>query len=400
VPVPFPSDDDADRSRPDAAEAWVAARAFATACAPEGGLTPLQGVVLRGLAQALTADLLELGDLSLLEPISPQEFAEHLARRDRAYRIRRVHTMVLLELLLRPLPEDVACRVEDFADELGVGDDCRDLVAATRHLSSGATDLAVADFMRNGYEMMGFEEEGIEGPHTADEFWAPAHDNPEMAQRWADLEHCAPGTLGRAVWEFYTARGFEFPGNPGSAPPRLAQHDFLHVLADYGTTVESEIEVFGLIARADDDPRAFSILVAVLALFEGGYLEHGLGLFDADPGHLSHNELQMGTRLANAVRRGGEVLWCFDDQGGINLLGVDWFAHKDQPVAEVRHYYGLDGDGAKSFEAMAAGSVGPFQRGGITPPQVRMGTAKAEREGRPYQSFGVSVGEHADPSGY
>lgn len=38
--------------------------------------------------------------------------------------------------------------------------------------------------------------------------------------------------------------GFSCPGPPGSAPPLLAQHDWVHVLADYGSTVESELEVF------------------------------------------------------------------------------------------------------------------------------------------------------------
>ena len=59
---------------------------------------------------------------------------------------------------------------------------------------------------------------------------------------------------GQGVWRFYRARGFTFPGRPESAPPTLAQHDWIHVLADYGSTVESEIEVFGLISRANDDP--------------------------------------------------------------------------------------------------------------------------------------------------
>jgi hypothetical protein len=31
------------------------------------------------------------------------------------------------------------------------------------------------------------------------------------------------------------------PGAPGSAPPLLAHQNWVHVLADYGTKVESEI---------------------------------------------------------------------------------------------------------------------------------------------------------------
>jgi len=53
---------------------------------------------------------------------------------------------------------------------------------------------------------------------------------------------------------------FEFPGRPGSAPPLLAQHDWMHVIGHYGSTVEAELEVFAFISRANDDPRAFSLL--------------------------------------------------------------------------------------------------------------------------------------------
>ena len=89
------------------------------------------------------------------------------------------------------------------------------------------------------------------------------------------------------MYDFYKTRGFSFPGAPGSAPPLLAQHDWVHILADYGTRVESEIEVFAFIARANDDLHAFSLLAMVVCLFETGALDSGAGLFQADRGHLS-----------------------------------------------------------------------------------------------------------------
>ena len=67
--------------------------------------------------------------------------------------------------------------------------------------------------------------------------------DPTMAARWAALEHCPPGSLGRGVWQFYKARGFNFPGTPNSVSPRLAQHDFVHVLADYGKFLYSLVDV-------------------------------------------------------------------------------------------------------------------------------------------------------------
>ncbi|HYF47604.1 MAG TPA: hypothetical protein VD926_15420, partial [Acidimicrobiales bacterium] len=181
---------------------------------------------------------------------------------------------------------------------------------------------------------------------------------------------------------------FNFPGTPISVSPHLAQHDFVHVLADYGTTVEAEIEVFSLIARADEDPRSFSLLVAVLSLFESGYLEQGLGAFRADTDHLSEDPLEMGVRLGNAIARGGEVAWTFHEQNGIDLLGEDWFAKAGEDLEALRAEYGFVGPGAKSLEAKVAGSVGPFQEGGMTTAQLQWGRDMAEAEGRPYEGFG------------
>ena len=117
--------------------------------------------------------------------------------------------------------------------------------------------------------------------HTSralDDAWEMRCDDPALAAALGRAGATAP--TARSVSEiakFYDARGFSFPGLPRSAPPLLAQHDWVHVLADYGSTVECEIEVFGFIARANDDPRAFSLLAMVISLFETGYLRERRG---------------------------------------------------------------------------------------------------------------------------
>ncbi len=206
-------------------------------------------------------------------------------------------------------------------------------------------------------------------------------DDPELAARWAALADCPDGSLGQGISRFYAARGFSFPGLPQSAPPLLAQHDWVHVVADYGSTVEAEIEVFGFIARANDDPRAFSLLAMVISLFETGYLASGAGLFTYDRGHLSREG--MPVRLADAMRRGALVGAA---AGGPDLLTVDWFAHADQPIEAVREEYGVV---PKSERAIAAGSVDPWSPGGISPYQYEHAQAAAVAAGRDYDSFGA-----------
>jgi hypothetical protein len=392
--VPFPSPEEASSERPSYEEAHLIARGFLTAAAPESGPTRLQQLVCKALVEALTDHPL---DPAALLPISAEELAEGMARRTQEFRLRTVEMMILLELLLRPLPPDVADRVEVFADALSVGDDCRHLMRATQHASRGALGLAASDFQRNGYECMVFERLADGQEHTPAEAWLAAPHDPELAARWQALEHCPAGSLGRGVWEFYRARGFVFPGLPGSAPPLLAQHDWVHVLGDYGSTVESELEVFGLIYRANDDPRAFSLLVSVLSLFEAGYLQTGMGLFEMDLGHVSAADEVMALRLGDAVSRGAWSGWRWNDAHdgsthGVDYLDVDWFSLADLPLDEARaHFYVPE----KSTAALAAGSVGPWEPGGISPYQWECGLRLAEAEGRPYEPYGASPGVDA-----
>ena len=182
-------------------------------------------------------------------------------------------------------------------------------------------------------------------PAALGDAWDMACSDDELYAKWAALEHCPGGSLGQGVWRFYRARGFTYPGRPNSAPPNLAQHDWIHVLADYGSAVESEIEVFGLIARCNDDPRAFSLLAMVLGLFETGYLfDAAKGFFEYDRGHLSRDIDRMAVRLADAMYRGAMVGWHLNDHHpgrSTDLLAADWFEHADRPLGDVRAELGL-----------------------------------------------------------
>jgi hypothetical protein len=167
----------------------------------------------------------------------------------------------------------------------------------------------------------------------------------------------------------------------------LAQHDWVHVLADYGTTVESEVEVFGFIARANDDMHAFSLLAMVISLFETGYLAAAAGLFEASPGHFSSSP-HMAVRLSDALRRGA---LCHDEITGatsIDFLRLDWFSVAHVPCGQLRERFHVV---PKSPGALAAESVGPWQPGGISPFQMNSGKEMAARANVPYDAHGASV---------
>jgi hypothetical protein len=383
MPVDLPSSDEVLLTPPDADEVAVTARGVASAAAPAGGLTDVQRVLLEALFPAMTGHAVDLTDYNAM---SAHEFAVALRRRDLQFRTRGVQIMLLCALTLRPLPREVADRVAEFANELCVDEA---MIGIARQFAAGSLGLAAFDFERNGYTS-GWHPDDVTELHTTTALNAPwdvAVRDPALAEQWAALASLHANTLGRHVWELYQARGFAFPGTVGSAPPLLAQHDWVHVVADYGTTVEAELEVFGFIARANDDMRAFSLLAMVISLFETGYLRTGAGLFEASVGHLSADS-HVAVRLADAMRRGA---LCHDNETGsdsIDFLRIDWFSLAALPVDEVRARFCL---ASKSSAAIVAGSVGPRQPGGISPFQITAGQRVAEELGVAYDSYGASV---------
>jgi hypothetical protein len=375
VATPLPPPGGERLGPPDPAEVQVLASGVTTAIAPPSGLTQLQAVLVDAMFDAMTGHAPQ----HPIEPTTPAALAATLADRNAAFRTRIVQVMLLGALVLRPLPREVADRLEAFAAELSVGDGMLDVA---RRYADGAFDLAAFDFDRNGYTASWSAERqrALHSSRVLDEPWAATVDDPELAARWRSLEDLPADTLGRRVTDLYRARGFSYPGTEGSAPPLLAQHDWVHVVADYGTTVTSELEVFGFIARANDDPRAFSLLAMVVSLFETGYLRTGAGLFEAFPGQLSREGVAV--RIADAMRRGALV------EGSIDFLGIDWFELANLPVEEVRSGFHVV---PKARGAVAAGSVGPWEPGGISAFQHEQGRAAAAAQGRPYDASGAAV---------
>ena len=382
MPVPLPSDSDTNLRPPDSPEVELLARGIVSAICPPGGLTELQKLLYDATFEAMTGVTVRVADLA---PISPQAYAQGLARRNEAFRSRMVQSMIMGALVLRPLPLEVAERVEEFARELSIDDG---MLSVAQRFAAGSLGLAAFDFDRNGYTS-DWSSDRAAVLHTSgalDSAWEACVNDAGLAARWRALGDLPAGTLGRAMFEFYEARGFVFPGLPGSAPPLLAQHDWVHVLADYGSRVESELEVFAFIARANDDPRAFSLFAMVLSLFETGYLRAGAGLFEAFPGQLS--QLGVAQRVADALRRGA-LSHGLDGAPDVDFLALDWFGFADRPINELREAFGIV---PKSTKAIDAGSVGPWEPGGISEHQYETARARAEAEGRTYDAHGATPG--------
>lgn len=337
-----------------AAEALLIARGVASAVEPGAGLAPVQ-VSLLGAVHA--ASFGTEVDFACLDPLGTDELAAALGARSSAFRHRVVHLMVLGELILRPIPPEVARRVETYAKALGIDDR---FVRIARRYAQGAFGLAWLDLHRSGFAEH-WERARMDQLRTTvklEHQLAAGAEDRELAERWMTFADLEPGTLGRGVWDMYRSRGFGLPGSIGGASAYLAQHDFVHVLGDYGTNLDGELEVFALISRADPDPKGFAWLATLIGLFETGYVADA-GFFTGDLRERRLDRVEMHVRIADALRRGRNVC----EQLGVDLLEVDYHDCVDQSVAEVRAELGLD---PKRDAAVAAGSAGAFDVAGMS----------------------------------
>jgi hypothetical protein len=379
MPVPFPSAAEVNLEPPGLEETRNSAAGVLSPTRTATGNTEFQRLLIEATFAAMTGHHV---DVATLPTVDAHTNAENLRRRAESFRMRMVHMMVLAALVLRPVPPEVAQSVAEYSRELGIDDR---LLATVQQFAASDHALAAVDFERNGYTAEWSPERSAALHTTVRAGWDASEDDPELAARWRALGGLPEGTLGRGVHDFYEARGFAVPGSPGSAPPLLAQHDWVHVLADYGTKVDAELEVFAFIARANDDPRGFSLLAMVVSLFETGYLRDGAGLFEAFPGQLSQHG--MTTRIGDAMRRGA-LSHGAAGEPDVDFMQVDWFRFADLPVAEARRRFGLVD---KAPEAVAAGSCSPWGPGGISEAQLAAGLAGAAARSVPYDSFGATV---------
>lgn len=361
---------------PDRDEVIQITRGLKTAMEPADGLTDLQASVLAAITASMTGYEV---DVRALEPLGPVAFAAGLAGRDLRFRTEMLNLMDLGHMILDTPDLAVAERIIAFATELGLPTDS---LQKARDLAAGSAQLVAADIDRATYithlDLSAFTPLQTEDDHVR--AWSSTAVVSELADKWRALGDLDHGTLGRAVHDFYQARGFSFPGEPGSAPPILAQHDWVHVLADYGSQLEAEIEVFAFMARASDNPEAFALLGMAITLFHTGLLPTAAGFFEADKGNLA--KAGMPERLADAFRRGAL------GTGSVDYIALDYFSMADRPIEDVRQEFGIT---PKSDAAIAAGSQGPFEPGGISDAQVEAGRRLATSQGRVYDACGALI---------
>ena len=290
--------------------------------------TPLQCDVIRQVALHVAGAEL---DVAALEPIDARAIAGMVA--DPYVRRRLVQCVVALELLEDPTPE-LARHVRQYARTLAVEEP---MVNAARRVADGQLALMYADIQRNSYYTEETKREILQG-----HIWRLlrskfAYSNVvasrAIERKWAALSDMPDGSLGRTVAEFYRVHRFPLPGARRGIGEVGAQHDFVHVLADYPPTPEGEIDVFAFIAAAMWDPKGFVQLVMTLGLFQNSTINRVAGKKVAiarpdtlaDPGATA--------RFGDALHRGSVCR--------VDALGIDHFAIADEPLDALREQFAI-----------------------------------------------------------
>jgi len=324
--------------------AEVVARAVVAGCRGNGWQSPVQPRLLHTLFNVLLGTDL---DFESLAPASERDVAATL--RSSEERSELIQLMCAIEILSNPLPPAIEESVARWARALDVEE--RSLVYL-RDLARGEVGKSIQDFYRLNWigdldrrnpEFAGLLRRGGDAAYAT-----TVEEDPALVARWVALERCPPGSIGRHLSEFYAARHFLFPGRAGAANEAVAHHDWIHLLADYGTTPLGEIEVVSFQTTCTRTPGALLGLLGALALFESGVMKAGLVTKSYPHEGLSRPG---GTeRMAEAITRGKA---CNTDL----LLDVDFFTLANEPLEALRERFGIPPKSARVRELDPDGAL-------------------------------------------
>ena len=225
-----------------------------------------------------------------------------------------------------PSRETVA-QVEAFAEALGIGSplltDLR--LLAERHMTIFKLDFLrrsqIADIMKNQLQQ--------KGPLSLARSVLTLRglmEDPALAARYRAWEKLPEGTLGRALVDFYNAHGFSLPGERGGFPEAGLYHDFCHLLGDYSTEPEGEVQVASFTAGFKRE-RPFHIVLFSVLLFSTGVNVRPSSEDFVTVGVLG--KPGMAERMFAAIERGSQVNQDLSDKW-------DYWAWIDLPLDEVR----------------------------------------------------------------
>src|SRR5262245_60029459 len=246
--------------QPDPSAALLGLRAMKMVATASGGI----GASQRALMEAACRVVLRIdADIDALAPITSEELAAGFPVPE--LRRQFVNGMLVVALADGLPSRETVVQVERFADALGIDTpELTDLRRLTEHhMLLFKLDFLrrsqVGDIMRNQRE-----QHGVVGLVRSVLGLRGLLEDATLAARYRAWERLPEDTLGHALLRYYQRNGFGMPGERGGFPEAGIYHDFSHVLADYDTDPEGEVEVAAFTAGYKQARPFYVVLFAVL----------------------------------------------------------------------------------------------------------------------------------------
>jgi hypothetical protein len=307
---------------PDPEAGLLGLRAMKTIVAAAGPMGPSQ----RAVMEAAKKVILHLdADIDALQSVTPAELAAGFPVP--ALRQQFINGALVISLADGvPAPETVA-RMAAFAEALGV-----DTPALTdlRRLAEHHMLVFKIDFLRRsqiaGIMRNQLEQKGPLGLVKSVLTMRGLMEDPALAARYRAWEKLPADTLGHRLIAFYDKNGFSLPGERKGFPEAGLYHDLCHVLGDYGTDPEGEVQVAAFSSGFMRTRPIYIVLFAVM-IFSAGVNVRPSGEDFTTVGVLG--KPGMAERLFAAIERGSQVNRDLSDKW-------DYWAYADLPIDEAR----------------------------------------------------------------
>ena len=307
---------------PDPAAGLLGLRAMKTIVSAAGPMGPSQ----RAVMEAAKKVILRLdADIDALQPVTPAELAAGFPVPE--LRQQFINGALVISLADGvPAPETVA-RIAAFAEALGV-----DTPALTdlRRLAEHHMLIFKIDFLRRsqiaGIMKNQLEQKGPLGLVKSVLTMRGLMEDPALAARYRAWAKLPADTLGHQLIAFYDKNGFSLPGERKGFPEAGLWHDLCHLLGDYGTDPEGEVQVAAFSSGFMKTRPIYIVLFAVMIFSAGVNVRPSAEDFTTigvlgKPG--------MAERMFAAIERGAQVNEDLSDKW-------DYWAYADLPIDEVR----------------------------------------------------------------
>jgi hypothetical protein len=308
---------------PDPAAGLLGLRAMKTMVSAGGPIGPSQ----RAVMEAARKVILRLdADIDALPPITPGELAAGFPMPE--LRQQFINGAMVTSLADGVPARETVASIAAFAKALDV--DAPQL-AHLRQLAEHHMLLFKIDFLRRGHiaSIMKnqLEQKGPLGLVKGVLTMRGVMEEPALAARYRAWEKLPADTLGHQLIAFYNKNGFSVPGERGGFPEAGLFHDFCHVLGDYGTEPEGEVQVAAFSAGFMHTKPVYIVLFVVLIFSAGVDMRPTGGEGFATTGVLG--KPGMAERMFAAIERGAQVNQDLSDKW-------DYWRYVELPIDEVR----------------------------------------------------------------